>query len=169
MTTDTDNAINQAKAQLESIQAMVARLEHAQSGCDDYGGDDCFTIGAILVDLGMFVDEYPTSEMDILALHEHYHTEDEARQRIDEDPLSVQVRSDWTDPGTPNLGGPAEYEILLMTGGPAVRIIGELDEYSQPTRARLQYQDWGTPWTELLEPRDMQALISYTSNFYFGE
>lgn len=153
-TTTTDNAENQAIAQLESIQAMVTRLEHAQQ-CD---GDiwDCDLDGDVLL------EALQNGVIDV----DYYHDEDEARQRINEDPLSVQVRSDWHDVGADSF--PAEYEILLMTGGPAVRIIGELTN-NEPTRARLQYQDWGTPWTELFNPRDMQALISYASNFYFGE
>lgn len=153
MTTDTDTARDQAIAQLESIQAMVARLEHAQKRCYDW--EDCNDIS--VADL---------RECDC-SNSEEYHDEEEARQRIDEDPLSVMVRASWTAPGEKFEA--TEYEILLCTGGPAVRIIGSLDEFGAPDHALLQYQDWGIPWTELFNPRDMQALISYASNFYFGE
>lgn len=74
---------------------------------------------------------------------------DDVRQRIEESPLSVQVRSGWYSPGGHDPANPPEeFEILLSTGGPALRIRGELDEHCQPSRAWLEYQDWGTPWTE---------------------
>ena len=90
-------------------------------------------------------------------------------QEISEDPLSVQVRSDWGDIGAEL--EPAEFEILLSTGGPASRIVGELNQYKWPTRPRLQHQDWFTPWTEYLDATDAQneALDWYCGMFYFGE
>lgn len=162
MTTTTDNAENQAKAQLENIQNMMARLEHAQQ-CN---GDESCGLDADTIVEGIGYTKgggYPEDED-----REQYHDEDDARQRIDEDPLSVMVRSDWQTPGQEQEFEPVEYEILLMTGGPAVRIIGSLDQHGTPDRARLQYQDWGTPWTELFEPRDMATLVTYANTFYFG-
>jgi hypothetical protein len=44
---------------------------------------------------------------------------------------------------------PSEFMILLCTGGPAVRIRGELDRYSEPEKPRIEYQDWFTPWQTL--------------------
>lgn len=73
--------------------------------------------------------------------------EDEARQRIEDDPLSVQVRSGWHSVG--ELAEDEEFEILLCTGGPAVRIVGELDR-GTPTRCWMECQDWFTPWTEVI-------------------
>ena len=91
---------------------------------------------------------------------------DAATEALDEDPLSVEVRSGWTTPGAELK--PGEYCILLCTGGPAYRIIGDLDR-DEPTRARLQYQDWGTPWTELIcTSADYDALLAYAQHFYFG-
>ena len=91
-----------------------------------------------------------------------------ARERITESPLSVQVRSGWTDPGAEFEA--EEFEILLSTGGPALRIRGELDQHKQPSRAYLQYQDWGTPWTDYLgENMDGGALLTFYQQFYFGE
>jgi len=93
---------------------------------------------------------------------------EDAERRIQEDPLSVQVRSGWYTPG--DAYSPEEFEILLCTGGPAVRIIGDLDEYMQPARPRLQYQDWGTPWTEYFGANlDREALLAYCQRFWFGE
>lgn len=91
--------------------------------------------------------------------------EEEARQRIQEDPLSVEVRSDWTNPGEPL--EPSEFMILLCTGGPAVRIVGELYQ-GEPCRAWLEYQDWGTPWTRYFGA-DSATLCQYASHFYFEE
>lgn len=90
---------------------------------------------------------------------EHVDVE-EAQQAIQEDPLSVQVRSDWRDVGAE--AEDVEFIILLCTGGPAVRIIGDIGLHGQPEHPRLQYQDWGTPWTEYFpssEQRD--ALQTY--------
>jgi hypothetical protein len=90
---------------------------------------------------------------------------DEARQRITEDPLSLQVRSDWCNPGEPMVAG--EYEILLSTGGPATRIYGEV-ERGDPISARLEAQDWFLPWTEYFDA-DESVLLDYARCFYFGD
>jgi hypothetical protein len=92
---------------------------------------------------------------------------EDAEQRIQEDALEVSVRSDWHNPGD-KPESPSEFKILLSTGGPATRIIGELNEHGEPTRARLQVQDWGTPWTDYREA-DEEALLAYARCFYFGE
>jgi hypothetical protein len=90
--------------------------------------------------------------------------EDDARQRIDEDPLSVEVRSDWSAPGE-SLEA-TEFRILLCTGGPAVQIRGELDR-GEPVRAWLEYQDWGTPWTRYFGA-ESTVLCRYAGNFFAG-
>ncbi len=91
--------------------------------------------------------------------------EDDARQRISEDPLSVEVRSDWASPGEELTAG--EFCILLCTGGPAVRIVGELNR-GEPCRAWLEYQDWGTPWTQWFGAKS-DTLCQYAAHFFFGE
>jgi hypothetical protein len=90
---------------------------------------------------------------------------DEARQRIEEDALSVEIRSGWTVPG--NDMEPEEFCLLLTTGGPAVRIRGELDSNLEPYRAWLEVQDWFLPWTEYV-PADKDILLAYASCFYYG-
>lgn len=90
---------------------------------------------------------------------------DAARERIMEAPLSVQVRSGWGNPGDPMQA--EEFEILLSTGGPALRIRGELDEHQEPTRAWLEYQDWGTPWTQYFKV-EQDTLLAFARCFYFG-
>lgn len=91
--------------------------------------------------------------------------EDDARQAIHEDPLSVCVRSDWQMLGEDL--EPAEFEILLSTGGPATRIVGGLDQYREPVTARLEVQDWGTPWTQYFDA-DQDVLLAYAACFCFG-
>jgi hypothetical protein len=91
-----------------------------------------------------------------------------ARERIEESPLSIQIRDGWRAPGA-NSDGPEEYEILLTTGGPALRIVGDLDQ-SEPDTARLQYRDWGTPWTDYrAEPSAEDVALRFAQVFYFGE
>lgn len=94
------------------------------------------------------------------------------QDRIQEMPLSVQVRGGWHNAGDTDAAREAvEYEILLTTGGPALRIIGDLGDYSNPTNARVQYQDWGTPWTDFNDTTDAQDehIEAFAGLFYFGE
>lgn len=91
---------------------------------------------------------------------------EEAEQRIQEDALSVQVRSDWCNVGEEDMT-PAEFQILLTTGGPAVRIMGELDDHGEPHRAWLEVQDWGKPWTHYYEPDAADVLLAYARCFVF--
>lgn len=89
-------------------------------------------------------------------------------ERIQEGPLSVEVRSGWHSPGGDNT--PEEFCILLTTGGPALRICGDLDEHGEPTRAYLQYQDWGTSWTDFYAGKGSgEILLTYSQQFYFSE
>jgi hypothetical protein len=92
---------------------------------------------------------------------------DSVRERILESPLSVQVRSGWHNAGEP--GEAEDFEILLSTGGPALRIVGELDEHKQPHRAWLEYQDWSTPWTHHHVDGFADTLLTFCQQFYFGE
>lgn len=93
---------------------------------------------------------------------------EEAEQRIHEDALSVEVRSGWYIPdGDCPDDSAAEFQILLTTGGPAVRIMGELSD-REPWRAWLEVQDWGKPWTQYFKA-NQDILLAYASCFYFGE
>lgn len=91
---------------------------------------------------------------------------DDARERIQEDALSVQVRSGWVTPGDDMTA--EEFEILLTTGGPAVRILGELDEHGEPYRAWLEVQDWGKPWTHYYESGLDEVCLAYARCFCFA-
>lgn len=96
---------------------------------------------------------------------------EDTEREIQECPLSVQVRSGWYIPGSQDDDSkPAEYEILLGTGGPASRLIGELDEYCQPTSANFEFQDWFKPWTAArLSGEQKDTLLEFAQCFYFGE
>jgi hypothetical protein len=97
-----------------------------------------------------------------------YDEADNAERRISEDALSIQTRGGWHSPGEENTD--EEYEILLCTGGPACRIVGELDR-GQPCSARIEFQDWFTPWQKWLDgPSDEEdILLDYARVFYFGD
>jgi hypothetical protein len=92
-------------------------------------------------------------------------SEDEARERIQEDALSVEVRSGWQSPNDPMEA--MEFRIVLCTGGPHVELVGDLGDYNTPTRVRVLYSDWGTSG-ELFD-FDRETVLTYCQQFYFGE
>ncbi len=148
-----DHARDQAASQLESVIAMVNRLRHAEK-CQNES-EDC------MEGFGQFNPYIQTTANE-------YHDEERARTSIEENALSVDVRSAWTSPHEMK---PSEYQIILCTGGPAVRITGNLNEYSQPSDARMEYQDWFTPWKEYHDgnAETYNGLLDYAQQFYFGE
>lgn len=109
--------------------------------------------------------EDPEEFVELERMAEEFHTEDEAPDIIQEMILDVRVSGEWAPGQTPEA---TDYTILLSTGGPALRIAGELGRYSEPVTARLEYQDWGTPWIEYTEA-DPDELLTFASQFYFGE
>ena len=96
----------------------------------------------------------------------------ELHEEIQAGPLSVLVRDGWRAPYGASEGA-EEYEILLSTGGPALRVYGRLGEHGEPESAVLQYQDWGTPWTDWYpEEHDSEVarvILAYARCFSFGE
>lgn len=168
MTTNDDNARNQAIAQWDGIRDMVAAME-----CD-YDQLQALKDEAEAWNEGAHPEPWSTSHpdeaqelADLIEAAGDCENAEEARKRIIDDPLSVEVRSGWYPPGGDS--SPAEFTILLCTGGPACRIRGQLDQHMQPRRAWIEYQDWGTPWTELIGEVDQDTLLSYCEQFYFGE
>lgn len=94
--------------------------------------------------------------------------QDQASDAIYEHPLSVEVRSGWHIPYEPL--HPEEYQIMLCTGGTGIRLIGLLDSFDAPDTARLEYCDWGIPWTEYPIDSDNEAtLLTYASMFTYTE
>jgi hypothetical protein len=94
--------------------------------------------------------------------------EESARQRIEEDALSVEVRGDWRTPGSDD-NAPTHYRILLTTGGPACQITGKLNRYREPETAAIQYQDWFQPWTDWRGDHEKETLLTYARQFWFGD
>ena len=96
---------------------------------------------------------------------------DSVTEYVQQMPLSVQVRSGWHSPG--ETFETAEFEILLSTGGPACRILGELDRGSVAWQAGcqpvIQHQDWFKPWTESDYDVNTDALLWFCEQFYYGE
>lgn len=88
---------------------------------------------------------------------------EDAQQRIDEDPLSLRIFGERVD----GEWEADKFEILLTTGGPAVRIMGDLSEHNEPTGAWLEVQDWGTPWTEYYETGVGDVCLAYARCFCF--
>lgn len=160
----------------DSIAAMVAalncdyeRLDDLRSERDDWDTDPS--------NRETWAETFPDSAAELAQLEsdargdsgpEYACTDqDDARQRIEEDALSVEIRSGWTPAGQEMEA--EEYCLLLTTGGPAVRIVGQLSAHKEPLTARLEVQDWGTPWTEYLDGVAQDVLLAYAGVFYYGE
>lgn len=124
----------QGQAQFDSIREMVEALQAAEKTAWEHS---------------------PTSDGNYDEANEA------ARRAIEEDALSVEVRTGWYDPCNPSgesrrfmtdarpvAQPPTEYRILLCTGGPACQIAGQLNEHCEPETAVMQVQDWFQPWTE---------------------
>jgi hypothetical protein len=160
------------KSAYESIAEMVANLERAreiEDGTFDWE-EEAERLGFVesFGEWKKGEEHFDDAEEACRSLpneDERYPSEEEARQAIEEDPLSLQVRSGWVSPGEPMTA--EEFELLLGTGGPAVRIIGELDSHGEPDRARLQTQDWFTPWTDYFGA-SQDTLLAYCRCFYFA-
>jgi hypothetical protein len=196
--------MKQAKAQLESIMAMVAALkcdydrleelrdekaelvgareearkalegqEHDED-CANFADCDCH-MAELTGELGDASDalaEWEAENGEELAELEEAagdcEGEEQARERIDEDPLSVELRSGWCN--SKEEMEPEEFKILLCTGGPAVQIIGDLGQWNEPERASLQHQDWFERWEDLhLTSEEEEIVLEYCRCFYFGE
>lgn len=94
----------------------------------------------------------------------------EMAEVIYESPLSVEVRSGWHVPGRA-AAIPEEFQILLCWGGPAVRLIGTLNQHGEPDSVAMQVQDWFQSWTDftpVTEDDDNGVLLTYARCFYFG-
>ena len=120
------------------------------------------------LDFQQLTDEH--AKHSISSMREELAAGEEERERVaSEGALSVEVRSDWYAPGDVADAFPSEYRILLSTGGPASRIVGELDERGQVINAKFEYQDWFKPWTVArLSDEDEATLLEYARQFWFG-
>lgn len=133
----TDTARNQAITQMQYVEDLLGALNmdwDTYSDLKDY--DESELEMDSLIELQELTEQAAGCE-----------SQDEALERLLENPLSISFRSDWeTNPADCT---PYEFEILLCTGGPAVRIRGYMGNHGNPSTAWVEYQDWRTPWTEL--------------------
>lgn len=169
----SDTAKDQAIAQCESIASMIAALDVDYQRLEDLRSEKKYYVRSID---GPTEDDTPENwtidnpeDAEELAELEaaagDCESEDEARQRIEDDPLSVEVRSDWVTPGEDMTAG--EFRIVLCTGGPHVELVGDLDDYKQPSRVRVIYKDWGDRGE--LYDFDRDSVLRYCRCLYFGE
>ncbi len=94
---------------------------------------------------------------------------DSIQDRIKEMPLALSVRDAWRPAGQLTDEQPDEFEILLATGGPAVRIWGTLS-HGCPWKIQLQNQDWGTPWQTVdISDEGNEALWRFSMYFDFAD
>jgi hypothetical protein len=152
-------------SQAAALVEMVAALEVDYDGLEELRDDE-----------GALNDRQREELAELSAAAGDCESRDDAEQRIREDALSVEMRSGWETvdvwqgadsghgSGRPQ---PVEFMILLATGGPAARIMGELRD-GQPHRAWLEVQDWGTPWMQYFDI-EQDTLLAYASVFYFGQ
>ena len=126
-----------------------AKADYAKEGLQDFTGD------------------YPDESAELIELEDaagDCADREDAEQRIHEHPLDIELSGTWSLGETPVAD---RALILLGTGGPATRIVCELDEHMQPHRAWIEAQDWGTPWTAVHGGVDSDALLTYCQQFYF--
>jgi hypothetical protein len=178
MTNSNDNhGLDQAKLQAESIAAMVAAINCDYDRLEELRDEREALADAIKSDDDVMTPDEMDARTNLLCWDTDNAEElqaleieagecadsDEARENVQNDPLSVEVRSGWasaTDTMTAE-----EFRIVLCTGGPHVEIVGELDN-GTPCRAWLQYQDWGTPMTRYFDI-EQSTLLAYCQEFYF--
>jgi len=153
-------ALESIREMVEALQADRERLEELRDERDNWDAEE--NDGETWEECNPDDSDELSELIETVTLDGEEVDEDEARQRIEEDPLSAEVRSGWTTPGEPL--EPAEYCLLLTTGGPAVRIVGSLED-GKPDDATLEVQDWGTPWT--FHSRD-EVLLTYARCFCFA-
>ena len=96
---------------------------------------------------------------------------EQTKESILNSALSVEFRSGWySSPESIADLKPEEFKILLTWGGPALRVIGDLNQYKEPENIKMQYQDWGTYWTDFEITEEQQEALNWFCNcFYFGE
>lgn len=151
------------KSAFESIAEMVAALE-----CDY---DRLAELRAIKQEENWEgsvsdVEEFNTELTELEEAAGDCTDREDAETRIMEDPLSIELSGTWVIGETPLAD---KAIILLGTGGPAVRIVCELDGNMEPRRAFIQTQDWFLPWADYIESGVMDTLLTYCRCFYFGE
>lgn len=173
-TTKERSLENIGKCAYESIAEMVAALECDYDRIEELRGEQqAYSETGDVNDpehdaaLERWAEENPDDAEELAELADaagDCESREDAEKRISEDPLSVRIFGE-------RINGEWEadrFEILLGTGGPATRIVGELSEHGEPTSASIEAQDWFKPWTEYHDA-DEETLLTYCRQFYFGD
>lgn len=169
MQEENNYAKQQAISQVQSIVGLIAayncdfdRLEQLRDERSDWLDDNAN-------DSALWASAHPSEAEELAELEAQageYEDQDSVHDAIMEDPLSVEVRSAWTTLDDTDNMTPAEYRIVLCTGGPHVELVGDLDTNGEPTRVRVLYSDWGCHG-ELFD-FDRDAVLEYVSKFFYG-
>lgn len=175
MNTNTENhAEEQARAQVASIVELVRALDVDYDRLQELR-DSANENRAIVAAYVEKMDDWQANatameELEELAELESAAgdctSEDEARERIQEDPLSIEVRSGWASSAADF--EPEEFRVVLCTGGPHVELAGDLD-HGAPSRVRVLYRDWGTSGEYFPDADERAAIETYCEQLYFGE
>ena len=147
MTTKTDNRARElAATHYSSIVQMLAAVTFDYARLRELRElDECEELAELEVTLDECKDE------------------EEARQIIQDSPLEVQVRSDWSNVGEPLEA--SEFMLLLCIGEADVRIVGGLNR-GEPCSAWLEYRGQGTQWAQWFgASSDILCEYAY---FFFG-
>ena len=185
---ETESSLAQAYAQLESIKEMV-EAHMAGKGYDGYEfASEAIQDDALSVQVrsGWHVpgDEAEAEEYTILLQAPKSMSSrrgdpcmpaEEKALRVDlraSTVLNAEVEPDGNS-ATAALEKALRAVALKRFGGPAVRIVGELNQDGEPVTATLEHQHWFTPWTRV----DLRAstvlnaevvMLTYANQFYFG-
>ena len=144
--TEDNHALCNARAYIARWVDAYAKYQTLQHGCNADGGAD-----EVKIDGDTFTNA------------------SEIADRLQAGAISVEVRGAWHTPGGSE-ANPAEFQVLISTGGPAFRIIGDLDLHGCPTDVRAEHQDRGTPWTTIdLNDEEQEAVDWFAGLFYYGE
>lgn len=199
MTDRNENrALDQARAQLSSIRAIVAaldvdyeRLHELRDERDELREDNeqaatdydrlCADPGASAQAVEAARATLVESERELMDWIEESQEELEG---LEEAADGCEEREDAEDAAYENAlsvevrsawtvpGVPFEadeYRIVLCTGGPHVEIRGTLGAYGEPDRACLYYADWfEAPQALGLVAAEAEDLLTYAQRFYLG-
>lgn len=155
------NAHQQAAAQAQSIADMIAALTLDYDRLEELR-EELAELEEQQAEPGQRLEELREELADLERIADGCADADEARDRIMEDPLSVETRSGWISAGEEMT--PEEYRIVLCTGGPHVEIVGDLDQHGAPRRVRIVYRGWGDSG-ELFD-FDHAAVLAYAQQFF---
>jgi len=153
--TALEQAMEEARGVIDTIHAARLACDWLQARFPDGNGLNN-EARALLFEHG-----WPDENRDTVA--------DSIRDAMREMPIEIAVRSNWRPVG--EVLKPAQFFILLSTGGPATRITGRLSEAGEPAdQLQLECQHWFTPWTpyEDTSSTEDESLEWFCQLFTFG-